>query len=36
MKSKDREKIVKTKYENGDRPAKIYRDLVGSCFITHK
>jgi len=29
MKSKDIQKLVKIKYENGDGPAKIYRDLAG-------
>ena len=29
MKSKDIQKVLKTKYENGDSPAKIYRDLAG-------
>ncbi|CAF1369238.1 unnamed protein product [Rotaria sp. Silwood1] len=29
MKSKDIQKVVKIKYENGDGPAKIYRDLAG-------
>ena len=29
MKSKDIQKAVKTKYENGDSPAKIYHDLAG-------
>ena len=29
MKSKDLQKAVKTKYENGDGPAKIHRDLGG-------
>ena len=29
MKSKGLQKAVKTKYENGDRPAKIHRDLGG-------
>ena len=29
MKSKDLQKVVKTKYENGDGPAKIHRDLGG-------
>ena len=28
MKNKDIQKVVKTKYENGDGPAKIYRDLA--------
>jgi hypothetical protein len=30
MKSKDIQKVVKTKYENGDGPAKIYRDSAGA------
>ncbi|CAF2027474.1 unnamed protein product [Rotaria magnacalcarata] len=29
MKSKDIQKVVKTKYGNGDGPMKIYRDLAG-------
>ena len=29
MKSKDLQKAVKIKYENGDGPAKIHRDLGG-------
>ena len=29
MKSKDLQAAVKNKYENGDGPAKIYRDLGG-------
>ncbi|CAF1332937.1 unnamed protein product [Rotaria magnacalcarata] len=29
MKSKDMQKVVKTKFENGDGPTKIYRDLAG-------
>ena len=33
MKSKDIQKVVKTKYENGDGPAKIYRDLAGAVSL---
>ena len=33
MKSKDIHKVVKTRYENGDSPAKIYRDLVGAVSL---
>ena len=33
MKSKDIQKVVKTKYENGDGPAKIYRDLAGTVSL---
>ena len=29
MKSKDLQKVVLSKYQNGDNPAKIYRDLNG-------
>ncbi|CAF1212118.1 unnamed protein product [Rotaria magnacalcarata] len=29
MKSKDMQKVVKTKFENSDGPTKIYRDLAG-------
>ena len=29
MKSKGIQKAVKTKFENGDGPTKIYRDLTG-------
>ncbi len=29
MKSKDLQKVVKNKYENGDGPAKIHHDLCG-------
>jgi hypothetical protein len=29
MKSKDIQKVVKTKYETDDGPTKIYRDLAG-------
>ncbi|CAF4250351.1 unnamed protein product, partial [Rotaria magnacalcarata] len=29
MKSKDIQKFVRTKFENGDGPTKIYRDLAG-------
>ena len=29
MKNKELQKVVKTKYENGDGPAKIHRDLGG-------
>ena len=29
MKSKDIQKAVKIKFENGDGPTEIYRDLVG-------
>ena len=29
MKSKDLQAVVENKYENGDGPAKIYRDLGG-------
>ena len=33
MKSKDIQKVVKTKYENGDELAKIYRDLAGAVSL---
>ena len=33
MKSKDIQKVVKTKYENGDGPAKIYGDLAGTVSL---
>ena len=33
MKSKDIQKVVKIKYENGDGPAKIYRDLAGAVSL---
>ncbi|CAF2225095.1 unnamed protein product [Rotaria magnacalcarata] len=33
MKSKDIRKVVKTKYENDDGPAKIYRDLAGAVSL---
>ena len=33
MKSKDIKKVLKTKYENGDDPSKIYRDLVGEVSL---
>jgi hypothetical protein len=33
MKSKDIQKVVKTKYENGDGPAKIYRDSAGAISL---
>ena len=33
MKSKDIQKVVKTTYENGDGPAKIYRDLAGAVLL---
>ena len=29
MKSKDLQKVVLSKYQNGDNPTKIYRDLNG-------
>ncbi|CAM4805183.1 unnamed protein product [Rotaria magnacalcarata] len=32
MKSKDIQKLVLSKYENGDGPTKIFRDLNGVCF----
>jgi transposase len=34
MKSKDMQTAVKNKYENGDGPAKIYRDLGGVVSLT--
>ncbi len=34
MKSKDPQTVVKNKYENGDGPTKIYRDLAGVVFLT--
>ena len=33
MKSKDIQKVVKTKYENGDDPAKIYRHLSATVSL---
>ncbi|CAM2725078.1 unnamed protein product [Rotaria socialis] len=33
MKSKDIQKVVKTKYENGDGPTKIFRDLAGAVSL---
>ena len=33
MKSKDIQRVVKTKYENGDGPAKMYRDLAGAVSL---
>ena len=33
MKSKDIQKVVKTKYENGEDPTKIYRDLAGAVSL---
>ena len=33
MKSKDIQKVVKTKYENGDSPTKIYRDLTAAISL---
>ena len=33
MKSKDIQKVVKTKYENEDGPARIYRDLAGAVSL---
>ncbi|CAM4891934.1 unnamed protein product [Rotaria socialis] len=33
MKSKDIQKVVKIKYENGDGPSKIYRDLAGAVSL---
>ena len=33
MKSKDIQKVVKTKYENGDGPANIYHDLSGAVSL---
>ena len=33
MKSKDIQRVVKTKYENGDGQAKIYRDLAGAVSL---
>ena len=33
MKSKDIQKVVKTKYENGDDLAKIHRDLAGAVSL---
>ena len=33
MKSKDIQKVVKTKYENGDGQEKIYRDLAGAVSL---
>ena len=35
MKSKDIQTVVKTKYQNGDGPAKIYRDLAGVVSFTN-
>ena len=34
MKSRDIQKVVKTKYENGNSPAKIYRDLAGAVSLS--
>ena len=34
MKSKEVQKVVKTKYENGDGPAKTYRDLAGAVSLS--
>ncbi|CAF3681109.1 unnamed protein product [Rotaria socialis] len=33
MKSKDIQNVVKIKYENGDGPSKIYRDLAGAVSL---
>ena len=33
MKSKDIQKVVKTKYESRDGPARIYRDLAGAVAL---
>ncbi|CAF3583583.1 unnamed protein product [Rotaria socialis] len=33
MKSKDIQKVVKIKYENGEDPTKIYRDLAGAVSL---
>ena len=33
MKSKDIQKVVKTKYENGDDPVKVYRYLTGAVSL---
>ena len=33
MKSKNIQKVVKTKYENGDGLAKVYRDLAGAVSL---
>ena len=33
VKSKDIQNVVKIKYENGDCPAKIYRDLAGAVSL---
>ena len=33
VKSKDIQKVVKIKYENGDGAAKIYRDLAGAVSL---
>ena len=33
MKSKDVQKVIKTKYENGDGSARIYRDLAGALSL---
>ena len=33
MKSKDIQKVVQTKYENRDGPAKIYHDLAGAVSL---
>ncbi len=34
MKSEDLQKVVFRKYEDGDGPAKIFRDLIGSLGLT--
>ena len=34
MKSKDIQKVVKTEYENGDGPTKIYRNLAGAVSLS--
>ena len=33
MKSKDIQRVLKTKYENGDSPIKIYRSLAGAVSL---
>ena len=33
MTRKDIQKVVTTRYENGDGPAKIYRDLAGAVSL---
>ena len=33
MKTKDIQKVVKIKYENGDGPKKIYRDLAAAVSL---